>query len=50
MIVYMIQGCRVDGSIAYTVFKNTEKDMLQEVSDGVNDGYIMQVGKTNKGE
>ena len=45
---YMIQWCRLDGSIAFTVFKNTEEDMKQEVADCVNDGYIAQVGKINK--
>lgn len=48
MITYMIQWCRLDGSIAYVVYKNDEDGMKQEIVDGLNDGYIMQVGKIVK--
>lgn len=42
---FMIQACELNGKIAYSVFVNTEKEMVQEIIDGLNSGFIMQVGK-----
>ena len=44
----MIQGCQLTGEIAYTVYTTTEQEMQKEIIDGVNNGYIMQVGKIEK--
>lgn len=41
---YMIQGCLLSGEIAYTVFTNDIEEMKTEVVNGLNRGYIMQVG------
>ena len=48
MTEYMIQGCYLSGEIAYTVFVKTKSEMLQEVTDGLNKGFIMQIGKVEK--
>lgn len=44
----MIQACHLSGGIAYTVFVNTESEMIREITDGLNKGFIMQIGKVEK--
>ena len=44
----MIQACHIGGDIAYTVQADTVQQMQQEIIDGLNDGFIMQVGKIEK--
>ena len=34
--------------VAYSVQVNTVQQMQQEIIDGLNDGFIMQVGKMEK--
>lgn len=48
MTVYMIQACHLTGEIAYTVYANTAEKMQQEIIDGLNNGFIMQIGKAEK--
>ena len=43
---YMIQGCHLSGEIAYTIYTDDESQMQQEIVDGLNKGFIMQVGQS----
>lgn len=45
---YMIQACHLSGDVAYTVYAATIEQMQQEIQDGLNDGFIMQVGTIKK--
>lgn len=48
MTIYIIQACHTGGDVAYSVQVNTVQQMQQEIIDGLNDGFIMQVGKMEK--
>lgn len=46
--IYMIQASLSPTDIVYTVYANTEQQMQQEILDGLRDGFVMQVARTEK--